>query len=136
MTMNPYLFVYGTLLKEYKEPRPIEILAFAKYVGKAWMYGQLYKVSYYPGLIIPEKKENCQQVRGEVYELYNPAQAIELLDDYEDYFENDLDESLYLRKEVDCYVGETDSKTKAWTYIYNQTHEADQLIKSGDFMHP
>lgn len=126
-----FLFVYGTLLRAYKHPIHQVIAQHSRYIGTGQVQGCLYRISYYPGLVL--SNEPSHWVHGELYELHDTNDVWTVLDEYEGYMPHNEAQSDYLRREVTvlCAAGLT---YLAYTYVYNQPVEGFDLIPSGDFL--
>jgi gamma-glutamylcyclotransferase (GGCT)/AIG2-like uncharacterized protein YtfP len=125
-----YLFVYGTLRKEYGHKMHKTIATYCTYISNGMVKGQLYRVSYYPALVLSQEET---WVIGELYSIHNSQVLFKLLDEYEDYYPSDEAHSDYVRKQIE--VKTTNGQYHwAWTYIYNLPIEELSLITSGDFM--
>lgn len=127
-----YLFVYGTLMQKYPKNALIEILRKkTKYVGEAFTYGKLYLVDYYPGLLSNSAGE-YHKTFGEIVEVVDSSLWQEL-DDYEDYRDSDICNSLYIRKIVPCYLVDDSRQIETYTYIYNKSVDNLNFLKNGRF---
>ena len=117
MIIAPQVFVYGTL-------RPGGSNGFRmdsfRWIGPAAVNGHLYKVSWYPGLVLDE---NAGKVIGDLYEVSENGLAI--LDDFEG--------SEYKRvwTAVHNAIGEAQS---AWLWEWNKPSEGLQLVSCGDWL--
>ena len=131
MNTSNHLFLYGTLMRSdvslgSRGLGAMEALPAGKYlrfVCESQVQGMLYDLGSYPGL-----KEGDGLVKGEVYEVLSP-EAWPILDPYEDFFPEDEEGSLYLRKPVELM----DEPGHAWTYIYNHEVDESSLIHDGDW---
>ncbi len=119
------LFVYGSLRRD-AEGRSHPLLADATCLGAATVRGALYKVDWYPGLVLdPEGGA----VRGDLFEL-PPARAdamIAALDDYEG--------GVYRRRLATAQV-EGGEALETWVYAYTGGVQGFATIPSGDFGTP
>lgn len=110
-----FLFVYGTLRREFDNDYARLLRSQADFVGRATVQGSIYRVEHYPAY----KPEPAGEVHGEVYRLRDPGATLGVLDGYEgDDFE---------RIPVDTPLG------RAWIYLYRHDLPADARIFSGDF---
>ncbi|WP_162628012.1 gamma-glutamylcyclotransferase family protein [Arcticibacterium luteifluviistationis] len=116
-------------MKKYK---PNEWSAFlqknATYVGEASVEGKLYRIDFYPGLV---KAEGT--VYGEVYKLHEPELVLPRLDDYEDFRPDNLDDSLYLRENVEVKMLHNQKKKTSLIYYFNKSVKYYSEITSGRF---
>ena len=110
-----YLFVYGSLKRGKDE---YSLIKTCEYVGKGYINGILYDLCVgFPAAVETEYKS---KVYGEVYII--DKDTLDIIDEYEDYKEDNLDESVYYRKEVDVYL-ESPKKDKITAYTYFLTEE-------------
>ncbi|WP_223550424.1 gamma-glutamylcyclotransferase [Aestuariivivens sp. NBU2969] len=123
-----YLFVYGTLLSNANNDMSRFLLQYAKFVGKGFFYGRLYRVDWYPGAILSEKKD--EKVFGHVYRILKESPLFETLDAYEG-----VEEGLYLRLLTNAYLY-NGTECNCWVYMYNQSTQGLKRIVSGDFLNP
>jgi gamma-glutamylcyclotransferase (GGCT)/AIG2-like uncharacterized protein YtfP len=126
--MNPYLFVYGTLLSAAGHPMGARLRRESRLVGEASMPGRLYRISQYPGLV--EEAAAQPWVAGEVYALNHPAASLTWLDAYEGIVPEAGARNEYERVErlVRLVSGE---ELTAWVYLYRQPVAGLQVIASG-----
>lgn len=125
-----FLFVYGTLMKKCQRNEWSTYLhENSKYIGEAWAEGLLYKVAHYPGLVKGDGK-----VHGELYQLKSPRESLEILDEYESYFEHNIQKSQYLRELTEIFLTEENKTIKAWVYYYNFSLEELELYRDGKFL--
>ena len=118
------LFVYGTLQSTYLGDQSIRLRSEAKFFGKAFTRGQLYKIDWYPGL-----KPGEGEVYGELYELLDESNTLEWLDEYEDFDFSKPETSLYSRQKVNVTEIATLKNYEAWAYIYTGfTDEKDRIV--------
>ena len=129
--MNKYLFVYGTLMKKYSGHKPIYLEKYGKYVSEGFIQGRLYEIDNYPGLILSNNSND--KVYGEIFLLDDFTASIHKLDEYEDYFQDDLENSLYVRQEEEINIKEGETK-KAWVFIFNKEVDEKKRIISGNYM--
>jgi len=100
------------------------------YLGEAEMPGRLFKVDFYPGAIY--EPETSESVLGELYELKDMDQILEVLDTYEGYNPDQPENGLFHREEVIVKFGQED--LTAWAYLYNLPTEDLTPIPDGDFL--
>lgn len=129
--MADFLFVYGTLRRACAHQMHTVLAADSRYVGIAHYQGLLYRVSHYPGVVPSDNP--AQQVVGEVYQLFKPAQTLAELDRYEE-CSADFPAPHEYRRELQLVTLENGCGVNAWVYVYN--HSTDKLtpILSGDFL--
>ncbi|MGR3809414.1 gamma-glutamylcyclotransferase family protein [Jiulongibacter sp. NS-SX5] len=122
------LFVYGTLMKKCSANEWSDFLQKnANYLGEAKTKGDLYKIDYYPGLILSEN-----WVYGELFELNDPSYAFHYLDQYEDFNPAKPEKSLYLREKMEVLIN--DAVELAWVYIFNRPYKHFEKYPQGRFI--
>lgn len=127
---DSYLFVYGTLRRSIPGSRFYLIADRVEFVDFAWVYGRLYALGDYPGLV--RSPSFRSRVRGEIYRLRNPRQVMRLLDDYEGCGRRHRRPHEYRRERV-CPSLENGGRVRAWCYVYARTPRGLQRIRSGDY---
>jgi gamma-glutamylcyclotransferase (GGCT)/AIG2-like uncharacterized protein YtfP len=117
------LFIYGSLMRGFDLHH---YMTGATFIGEGRVRGKLVSLGRYPGLVA-----GSQYVRGELYELDDPAQ-LEALDDLEEYYPERAEDSEYVRAEREVLLD--DGRTRrAWMYIYNRDATGYPAIASGDW---
>jgi gamma-glutamylcyclotransferase (GGCT)/AIG2-like uncharacterized protein YtfP len=81
MDRETYLFVYGTLRSEMRDPLHHLLEKQAFLVGAGAFQGKLYDLGRYPGAVRSRGKND--RVFGEIYRLSEPQRAFKILDAYE-----------------------------------------------------
>jgi gamma-glutamylcyclotransferase (GGCT)/AIG2-like uncharacterized protein YtfP len=118
------LFVYGSLRRD-AEGRPHPLLADAIHLGAATVPGALYRVDWYPGLVLG----GDGTVHGELYEL--PVDKVDhllgALDDYEG--------GGFRRRKATVHTDGV-AHADAWVYAYIGPTHALQAIAGGDYGPP
>jgi gamma-glutamylcyclotransferase (GGCT)/AIG2-like uncharacterized protein YtfP len=129
--MTQLLFVYGTLRRTCNSKAHQTYLADAEFVADAKLQAKLFRISYYPAIVL-----TCEDswVQGEVYKLSSEAQ-LDALDVYEECTVPPMDGQEYIRIAADAVLA-TGELIRAWTYVYNRPTETLELIASGDFLQP
>jgi gamma-glutamylcyclotransferase (GGCT)/AIG2-like uncharacterized protein YtfP len=124
-----YIFVYGTLRCACATGAHQTYLANAEFIDTAKVKGSLYRVSYYPALVLDS---TADWVIGEVYQLTSAAQLTQL-DVYEECTYPSLPEQEYQRTKINVT---TDSGValSAWVYAFQQATSGLTHIASGDFL--
>lgn len=126
-TNNPFLFVYGTLMKGFSNAFAKKLQKNANWRGKASFNGQLFDLGYYPGAIY--EPQAITQVHGEVWELNNFSETIIALDRYEGIHVHNPE---YVRQEVSVRL-ETGETISAWVYLFCQPTHSFVFIPQGDY---
>ncbi len=127
---DEYLFVYGTLRKGYGNELHKLIARNAEFIGMATYQGKMYNLGEYPG-IVPSSNDS-DIVLGELYKLTNPLRLVKILDEYEEYYPENEEDSVFLRKEIEVSVADT--TYQSYGYVYNRLVEGVPVIESGDFL--
>lgn len=116
------IFVYGTLRvgasNHFRMGR-------AHLLGPAMMKGKLYKIGWYPGLVL---QAGVGEVVGEVYGV-SPSLMGEL-DEFEGFRGTDQDEFVRVR----AHALVTGKEMELWVYEYRGSVEERCLIESGDWL--
>lgn len=125
------IFVYGTLRRACSTGAHATYLDGAQFIDQACIHGKLFRVSYYPALVLDS---DADWVVGEVYQLTSREQLTRL-DVYEECTYPALPEQEYQRLQVDVKTA-AGEHLSAWVYAYQHTVEDLELITSGDFLNP
>ena len=115
------VFVYGTLRRGGSNHFR---MAQASFVAVGTVRGGLYRIDWYPGLVVDE---NAGAVKGEVF--MTDAGTIAELDDFEG--------SEYRRVRIAVVVGDgtgVGSVIEAWIWEWLGETREDQRIASGDWL--
>lgn len=129
--MSDLLFVYGTLRRACPTGAHQKYLANAEFVDKGSVRGLLYRVSYYPALVLDQTGD---PVIGEIYRLCDSHQLARL-DAYEECTYPALPGQEYQRCLVEVESGQG-KRYSAWVYTYLRSLASLPLIASGDFLKP
>ncbi|WCT12774.1 gamma-glutamylcyclotransferase family protein [Mucilaginibacter jinjuensis] len=122
-----YLFVYGTLLKDFKHTARLPIEEHLQFISKATIKGALYDLGNYPGYV----EEPFGEVKGELYRIDKIDRVFEILDKYEGLFD-DEPEYIRRRKTIELPDGE---KVESWIYIFQQQLRPEhKRIIDGDYI--
>lgn len=129
--MSHYLFVYGTLQAGHAPPEIAHAVEGFRHVGKGSITGTLYHLGEFPGAII--SSEASGKISGEVVELPADPNVIAHLDDYEGFYPDAPDESLFVRisQPVLLDSGET---LRCWIYVYNRDPGSAPVVPDGRFV--
>jgi gamma-glutamylcyclotransferase (GGCT)/AIG2-like uncharacterized protein YtfP len=127
--VSELVFFYGTLMAGFDRRRRAGIDSKLTYVGRGSIQGSLFDLGIYPAAVpAPEGL-----VWGEVYEMTDPVEVLEALDDIEGYRPEDPDRSLYARAQTDVTLPDG-SRARAWVYFYNAPLGRASRIPSGDYL--
>ncbi len=128
MTPEPKIvFVYGTLRRGGSDHFR---MAAAKFVGEATVSGRLYRVHWYPGLVLDEAGDD---IHGDVYEMEPSTLAI--LDVFEGLSPGGVDGTEYRRLKAEVVL-EDGRKVDAWVWEWiGATDEIKRLV-DGDWLKP
>ncbi|NCD70386.1 gamma-glutamylcyclotransferase family protein [Mucilaginibacter agri] len=122
-----YLFVYGTLLKDFKHKARFPVEEHLQFISEATVKGALYDLGNYPGYV----EEPTGDVKGEIYLVSEIDKVFEILDEYEGLFDNEP-EYIRKKKEIEIPNGET---IESWIYIYQQAIRPEhKRIMNGDYL--
>lgn len=122
MSKTDYLFVYGTLRKNYDLKLKSRVAAELDYVGRAKVGGTMYNIGRYPGAV---KEKNDNEIIGEVFLVSNADKVFKVLDEYEGR------EFVRKKNRVQLRSGKT---VNAWIYWYNDDTAGKQKIKYKDYL--
>lgn len=125
------IFVYGTLRRVCPTGAHAKYLVGATFIAPAKINGKLFKVTYYPALVIDA---TADYVIGEVYQLASTEQ-LERLDAYEECTYPALPEQEYQRLQVTVQT-DAGEYLSTWVYAYQHASEHLEFIASGDFLNP
>ena len=126
-----HLFVYGTLRRNAGNKMSSLLAEQGAFVGEAFCQGQLFRIDYYPGLVLSENPAHV--VKGEVYALHDPAALLARLDEYEECGPGFSEPAEYVRKQRVVSLSDG-CELLAWVYVYNRSTEGLTDIPSGDFL--
>lgn len=128
---SDYLFVYGTLLQNVGNEMSRFLSANSVVKGRAYFYGRLFRISWFPGAILSNDKS--EKVYGTYIRLNDVEKTLHALDRYEGYEANKPESSLFKREQITIF-DEKGVSYKAWVYLYNQNVAEATRILSGDFL--
>ena len=131
MQNDDYIFVYGTLRRACSTGAHHIYLAGAEFIDDAKVRGNLYRVSYYPALVLDD---SAGHVIGEVYRLISSDQLLRL-DAYEECTYPSQPDQEYQRKKV-AVITASGKSLKAWIYSYQHPIAGLEIIANGDFLNP
>jgi len=129
MTLG-YLFVYGTLRRGASADLSLQYPDSVRWVRCGWVHGQLFRVTYYPGLVL---QASGNRVMGDLFELINPDVMLACLDDFEGCSERYPTPHEYRRQLTDIFC-DAGPPHKAWVYVYHHATHGLGTISSGNFL--
>jgi gamma-glutamylcyclotransferase (GGCT)/AIG2-like uncharacterized protein YtfP len=115
-TMTNKLFVYGTLKTETRLLDELVGSGRYRFLGTGSISGNKLKGTPYPAVV---KTEGGERVSGELIELDLFEESISTLDEYEGFYPDNYNQSLYTRALVTVAM-EYGQNTEAWVYYYNR----------------
>jgi gamma-glutamylcyclotransferase (GGCT)/AIG2-like uncharacterized protein YtfP len=130
---SSHLFVYGSLRPSIGHQMGKRLANDARLVGAATIRGQLYAISWYPGLI--DSDDPADIVHGDVFELTAPDATLEWLDHYEGIVQGPASVAAaaeYVRAERGVLLADGRAVT-AWVYLFQQSTSGRRRIHSGDW---
>lgn len=122
------IFVYGSLLSDFEHLEGEKLRALASLIGKGSVFGKLYDIGEYPGLVT--SKGAGFAVLGEIYDLSSCPNLWLELDEYEGL--NDSNTPEYTREKV--IVSTPNGTLTCWTYIYQGIIQNLVPIEGGDYL--
>lgn len=126
-----YLFVYGSLRKDFSSPASEVLDNHAKYVGEASFQGKLFKIDWYPGVVPSDDPDD--RVLGEVYKISDKNEVLEKLDKYEGCSPEDPKPHAFNRKQR-LVTLDSGGTIDAWIYLYTRSVSGKDRIVSGDYL--
>lgn len=117
-----YIFVYGTLRKNFRLKLKDRVTKDLEYVGSAKVEASLYDLGRYPGAV---KENGGDEVVGDVFRVTNAAKVFKVLDEYEG--------ERFSREKEDVRL-RGGASLNAWVYWYNQPPDAHRKIKYKDYL--
>ena len=123
MDHETYLFVYGTLRSEMRDPLHLLLEKQASLVATGAFQGKLYDLGRYPGAV--RSRGKTDRVLGEIYRLSEPQRALKILDAYE---------GRRFKRRRRKIRQEDGKNITAWIYLYAGRIKGCALIPSGDYV--
>lgn len=111
------LFVYGTLDPSTGILNDMGVAY--KILGEATIKGLKIEQGEYPSAIPPSDNLNTF-IEGQLLEIINPEKAFIKLDEYEEFNQNNIPNSLYIRKLTEAKL-ENHEAVNCWVYWFNLT---------------
>ena len=129
--MSHLIFFYGTLMTPFNRPGRTRIDSQLMFTGYGSMAAALFDLGMYPAAV-PADHDNAR-VRGEVYQMTNAADVLQVLDEVEGYRSTEPDRSLYTRR-LTLVTLDDGRVVSAWAYFYNAPLGRAERIDSGDYL--
>ena len=122
------VFVYGTLRRGGSNGFRMK---GAKLMGRGFVAGKLYTISWYPGLVLGRAGGI---VTGEVFRV--GAEQMRALDDFEGLAAGEIEGSEYRRVKVECIIESPalDDAEMVWAYEWKGPVDEERRIPSGDWI--
>jgi gamma-glutamylcyclotransferase (GGCT)/AIG2-like uncharacterized protein YtfP len=117
-----YLFVYGTLRKDYGLKLMEDLSAICIFAGHGTVKGALYEVGSYPAAV---ESVGTKGIKGDVYEVSDAEIVFDKLDEYEG--------DAYCRKKT-TVVMDSGEVREAFVYWYTGTTDRALLIEESDYL--
>ena len=119
-----FIVLYGSLMQRLKNRDQLNLAQSLNFHGQCKLKGRLYDLGAYPGLVL--NKEDI--IYGELYKIVHPK-ALNILDEYERFDDNDSSNSLYIRRCIQL----VHPKQQAWVYVYNGDTSKKKRVESGSW---
>ena len=129
--MNRFIFFYGTLMTPFNRPGRRLIDSQLMFKGRGSIAAALFDLGIYPAAV--PAGHGDARVRGEAYEMTDPAAVLDVLDEIEGVVPTAPDTSLYTRRVTSVTLDEG-STIEAWAYFYNAPLGRAERIPSGDYL--
>jgi gamma-glutamylcyclotransferase (GGCT)/AIG2-like uncharacterized protein YtfP len=135
--MKEYLFVYGTLRKDYDLKLKDKVSDDLQYVGQGKVGAVMYDIGQYPGAVkrkvIKTKSQTVREIIGDVFLINNPRKVFGVLDKYEGYSEKNIKSSEFVRKRNRVKLN-SGKNINAWIYWYNYDPSDKPKIGNKDYL--
>jgi gamma-glutamylcyclotransferase (GGCT)/AIG2-like uncharacterized protein YtfP len=128
---SDYLFVYGTLLKDFDSYMSKFLERNSDFIGTGYFNGKLFEVSWYPAAIL--SNISSEKVFGHIFKIHENEKTFKILDDYEGIGDTSECPNEYRRELIDAHL-DSGEILKVWVYIYNQSTENLRFIASGNYL--
>lgn len=128
---SPYLFVYGSLRKDFQSPAYEYMSKYFEFIQPATVQGVLSDMGDFPAAT----PSVSNQIVGEIYKIIHENEfsyAIGQLDDYEGVNE-EAEKSLFKRELANVLLKDGSNK-QAWMYWYCGDVKEKPIIESGDVL--
>jgi len=129
--LKRFIFFYGTLMTPFNRPGRRLIDSQLIFKGRGSIAAALFDLGIYPAAVPAEPGH--ARVRGETYEMTDPAAVLDVLDEFEGYVPMEPDTSLYTRQVTPVTLDDGNT-IEAWAYFYNAPLGRAERIPSGDYL--
>jgi gamma-glutamylcyclotransferase (GGCT)/AIG2-like uncharacterized protein YtfP len=127
--MADLVFFYGTLMTPFNRTQRLRIDDHLVFRGHGTIAAALFDLGIYPAAVPDEDG----RVRGEIYQMLQPAVVLRALDEIEGYRPGEPETSLYTRTLTPVTTDEGE-RVNAWAYFYNAPLGRAERIESGDYL--
>lgn len=127
--MADLVFFYGTLMTPFNRTARLQINDHLVFRGRGSIRAALFDLGIYPAAV----PASDSRVRGEIYQMLQPATVLRALDELEGYRPTDPETSLYTRTLAPVTTDEG-TVIDAWAYFYNAPLGRAERIESGDYL--
>jgi gamma-glutamylcyclotransferase (GGCT)/AIG2-like uncharacterized protein YtfP len=118
-----YLFVYGTLLRYFKNEVMQSLKDSMEFINHGELQGTLIDLGDYPGLT---EDVSAHNVKGEIYRITDAGKVFALLDEYEG--------EEYTRKQKWIRLNKKET-IGCWVYVYQlKSNPEHKIIMNGDYL--
>lgn len=128
--MKDYLFVYGTLRKDYDLKLKDRVIGQLEYVGQGKVGASMYDLGRYPGAV---RSSKGSEVVGDVFLVNEADRVLRILDKYEGIAEGQRTASEFVRKRNRVRL-RSGREVMAWVYWYNFDPKDKTRIKQKDYL--
>ncbi|MBS1602613.1 MAG: gamma-glutamylcyclotransferase [Bacteroidetes bacterium] len=128
--MPDYLFVYGTLRRDYDLKLKNKVSANLQYIGQAKVGAALYDLGRYPGAV---KSRKGEEVIGDVFLVSEADKVLKVLDRYEGIPEGRPGQGEFIRKRGRVKL-RSGAEVNAWIYWYNLDPKEKKPIKYKNYL--
>jgi len=128
--MPDYLFVYGTLRRDYDLKLKNRVSENLRYVGQGKVGAAMYDLGRYPGAV---KSRKGEEVIGDIFLLSDADRVLRILDKYEGIPEGRSDQGEFIRKKGRVKL-RSGKEVNAWIYWYNLDPKERQPIKYKNYL--
>ncbi len=131
MSKKPsFLFVYGTLMKGFKNPTARHLHQTQEFIGEGFFPGLIFKVRFYPGAVYLPEAET--KVYGHLFKItQNRDELFNRLDQYEGVGPQFPKPNEFIREIIP--VNFDGKQQPAYSYLFNKPYNQYPLISSGNF---